>query len=266
MQMTVQDALAGVESPLRAARKHLAMTLDEVAKAVTALDPRENPPAVTASELSAWERGLRKTSPHYRRLLCQFYQQPPEVLFAHQDGPPRPFLAAVGADRVALATSVADLAAAMLTVVDSATQILVVTGSRSRDPAYLAAIEQALTDRPRLIHYRVLFGPPRRQVLTDHLLRLLELRDPDDRQHGYKTLHLGIFDDLGAEPERFFVASEQRAVVALPSISTAGNFDTGVVLLDPRHARGLVEHGKQLYPAARKLETPDAVRALGAAQ
>jgi transcriptional regulator with XRE-family HTH domain len=264
--MTVQDALSAVESPLRAARKHLAMTLDEVAKAITALDPRENPPAVTASELSTWERGRRKTSPHYRRLLCQFYEQPPEVLFAHQDDSPRPFLAPVGADRVALATSVADLGAAMLTVVETASQILAVTGSRSRDAAYLAAIEQALADRPRLIHYRVLFGPPRRQVLADHLLRLLDLRDPDDRQHGYKTLHIGIFDDLDAEPERFFVASEQRAVVTLPSVNTAGNFDTGVVLLNPRHAQGLVGHAKQLYPAARKLETPDAVRALGAAR
>lgn len=264
--MTVQDRLSAADSPLRAARQHRAMTLDEVAKELTALDPRVRPPTVTASELSAWERGLRRTSAYYRRLLCQLYDQPPEVLFAHQDGPQRPLLVSVGADRVALATTVADLTAAMLAVVRGAEQILVVTGSRSRDPVYLAAIEQLLAGRPRLIHYRVLFGPPRRQFLTDHLLRLLELRDPDDRQHGYKTLHLGIIDDLEAEPERFFVASEQRAVVALPSVTTAGNFDTGVVLLDPHHAQGLVDHAKQLYPATRKLETPEAVHALAVPQ
>jgi len=51
-------------------------------------------------------------------------------------------------------------------------------------------------------------------------------------------------------------------VATLPSLTTAGNFDCGVVLLDPRDAAGLVQHGKQLYPATRKLETPEAVQAL----
>jgi hypothetical protein len=33
-----------------------------------------------------------------------------------------------------------------------------------------------LAEKPGLVHYRVLFGPPRNQVLKDHLIRLLELR------------------------------------------------------------------------------------------
>ena len=52
-----------------------------------------------------------------------------------------------------------------------------------------------LAEKPSLVHYRVLFGRPRNQVLKDHLIRLLELRDPD-RSLGIKTLHLGLVDDL----------------------------------------------------------------------
>lgn len=51
-------------------------------------------------------------------------------------------------------------------------------------------------------------------------------------------------------------------VVMLPSLTTAGNFDCGVLLLDPSDAQSLVQHGKQLYPGMRKLETLDAVREL----
>jgi len=77
-----------------------------------------------------------------------------------------------------------------------------------------------------------------------------------------KTLHIGMLNDLIREPERFLVASERRAVVTIPSLVTAGNFDAGVVLAHPRQAWGLVQHVKQLYFAAEKLETPEAVRAL----
>lgn len=40
---------------------------------------------VTASMLSGWERGVHITSIKYRKLLAEYYGQPPEVLFAHQD-------------------------------------------------------------------------------------------------------------------------------------------------------------------------------------
>ena len=55
----------------------------------------------------------------------------------------------------------------------------------------------------RLVHWRVLVGPPHRQVLKDHLIRLLDLRDPADRTYGMQTLHLGMVEDQIREPERF---------------------------------------------------------------
>ncbi|WP_240634108.1 hypothetical protein [Streptomyces dengpaensis] len=67
-----------------------------------------------------------------------------------------------------------DLVEAMVDVVAGAREQLVVTGSRSREKAYLAAIETAVALRPDLVHYRVLYGPPRHWALADHLVRLPE--------------------------------------------------------------------------------------------
>jgi hypothetical protein len=78
----------------------------------------------------------------------------------------------------------------MTEVVHDARQYLAVVGSRSRDAVYLQAIETVLAERPELVHYWVLFGPPRHQVLKDHLLRLITIRDPHDRSLGVKTLHI----------------------------------------------------------------------------
>jgi hypothetical protein len=72
----------------------------------------------------------------------------------------------------------------------------------------------------RLVHWRVLVGPPHRQVLKDHLIRLLDLRDPADRTYGMQTLHLGMVEDQIREPERFFVASESQAVVTIPCLQS----------------------------------------------
>jgi transcriptional regulator with XRE-family HTH domain len=260
-----QRRLSPAPSPLRQARRHVNWTL---AQLVGEIDARSREPTgVTESLASAWETGRIRTSARYRAILCDIYQQPPEVLFAHQDAPV-PSLELVGGKEgrarheLRLVTSPEQLLAEMSQVVEGAEDYLVVTGSRSRDPSYLAGIEQALQERPRLVHYRLLFGLPHHQVLKDHLLRLLALRDPESRAEGRKTLYIGIVDDLLGEPERFFCASEGRAVATLPSLTTAGNFDCGVVLLDPQDAVGLVQHGKQLYPATRKLETPEAIQAL----
>ena len=111
-----------------------------------------------------------------------------------------------------------------------ARECLVVTGSRSRDTGYLEAIETCLQERPALACYRVLFGPPHHQVLKDHLIRLLHLRDPGDRSLGFKTLHIGIVEDTEGSPERFFCASERMAVVPIPSLTSHEAFDSGVVL------------------------------------
>jgi GntR family transcriptional regulator len=165
-------------------------------------------------------------------------------------------------ERTRLVTSVDELSAAMVAVVSEAEECLVSVGSRSRDPRYLEAIEESLRERPRLVHYRLLIGPPHRQVLKDHLLRLLKLRDPQSRDYGRQTLYMGMLDDPLREPERFFVASERAAVVTLPSLTTAGNFDTGLVLDHPRDAQGLVQHAKTLYGGTTRLEDLDAVQQL----
>src|SRR6266487_3472967 len=122
----------------------------------------------------------------HRKTLCEIYGQPPEILFAHQDAG----LRAAGSPPRLLA-GFADLREAMLATVSGACECLVAAGSRPRDADYLTVIEAVLAERPALVHYRVLFGPPHHRVLRDHLLRLLELRDPADRSLGIKTLHLG---------------------------------------------------------------------------
>jgi GntR family transcriptional regulator len=165
-------------------------------------------------------------------------------------------------ERARLVSTVEDLQAAMAGVVRGATECLVTTGSRSRDPAYLEVIEQVLRERPRLVHYRVLIGPPHHQVLKDHLLRLLEIRDPSGREYGVQTLCVGMVNDPVREPERFFVASERAAVVTLPSFNTAGAFDSGLVLERSGDAQGLVQHGKALYAASQRLEDVDAIKQL----
>ena len=264
--MPNQKRVTSTSSPLRQARRHLNWTLAQLVREIDLRSPE--PTGVTESLASAWETGRIRTSSRYRAILCSIYERPPEMLFAHQDQP-EPIHGFVGSrdDRVVghelqLLTSPERLMAEMGQVVKGAQEYLVATGSRTRDQAYLEGIERVLQERPGLVHYRLLFGPPHRQVLKEHLLRLLKLRDPESRAEGKKTLHIGIIDDLSHEPERFFCASDQRAVATLPSLTTAGNFDCGVVLLDSRDAIGLVHHGKQLYPAARKLETVEAVEAL----
>ena len=165
-------------------------------------------------------------------------------------------------ERVRLVTTFDELNAAMMAVVRDARECLVAIGSRSREVRYLEAIEEAVRERPRLVHYRLLIGPPHRQVFKDHLLRLLKIRDPDDREYGLQTLYMGMVDDPMREPERFFVASEQAAVVALPSTTTVGNFDTGIVFEDPRDAQGFIQHARALYAGTQRLEDPDAVQQL----
>jgi transcriptional regulator with XRE-family HTH domain len=242
-----------------------------LADVVREIDARLRDSGVTESLVSAWELGKHRTSARYRAVLCEVFSLPPEALFADQDQDPQPSLglmepreAGPGAsqERVRMVSVVDQLQAALLDVVCQAEDSLAAVGSRSRDPSYLQAIEQALRERPRLVYYRVLIGPPRREMLKEHLLRLLELRDPDSREHGFQTLHVGLIEDLAHQPEHFFVASERSAVVVIPSVNTAENFDSGVVLGHAQDAQGLVQHARELYAGAQRLETVEAVQAL----
>lgn len=242
-------------SPLRQARLSIPATLEQVCED---LDKRskEGLSGVTPSMLSGWELGKHITSIRYRKMLTDYYAQPPEVLFAHQD---QQLTAASETPRLLVGHH--DLRAAMTEVVRDAGQYLAVVGSRSRDAAYLDAIEAALVQRPELAHYRVLFGPPRHQVLKDHLLRLVKIRDPHDRSLGLKTLHIGIVEDDPGTPERFFCASESTAVVPIPSLTSSEAFDSGV-LFEAAVAERLIDHARQVYAGARRVESDQALRDL----
>lgn len=250
-------AAGGGGSALKRARLARNMTLEEAADALNAITGL----AADASLLSAFESGRRRTGKRNRAGLCALYRERSEVLFAHQDGAATSALETSGtAVVVEVLTRWTDLVEAMVGVVTDAREQLVVTGSRSREKAYLGAIETAVAQHPDLVHYRVLYGPPRHRALADHLVRLLELRDPSARRHGIKTMHVGVVEPEQAL-ERFFVASETAAVVPLPSFHGADGFDCGV-LLGREAAVGLVHHGREACASARPVETVAAVRAL----
>ncbi|WP_414166370.1 XRE family transcriptional regulator [Streptoverticillium reticulum] len=250
-------AARDADSALKRARVARNMTLEEAAEALNAITGG----AADASLMSAWESGRRRTGTRNRAGLCQLYRERPEVLFAHQDGAATSVLETFGtAVVVKVLTRWTDLIESMVGVVAGAREQLVVTGSRSREKAYLAAIETAVAQQPDLVHYRVLYGPPRHRALVGHLVRLLELRDPAARRNGVKTLHIGMVESAEVL-ERFFVASETAAVVPLPSFHGADGFDCGV-LLSREAAAGLVHHGREACASARPVETFEAVRAL----
>lgn len=250
-------AISSTDSVLKRARLALNMTLEEASDALNAVTGG----ATDASLMSAWESGRRRTGKRNRAGLCQLYRERPEALFAHQDGAATSVLETSGtAVVVKVLTRWTDLVEAMVDVAAGAREHLVVTGSRSRERTYLAAIETAVAQHPDLVHYRVLYGPPRHRALADHLVRLLELRDPSARRNGVKTLHIRLVEPTEAL-ERFFVASETAAVVPLPSFHGAEGFDCGAVL-GREAAVGLVHHGREACASARPVETIEAVRAL----
>ncbi|MGN5381299.1 hypothetical protein ACQ4WX_41445 [Streptomyces lasalocidi] len=91
-------------------------------------------------------------------------------------------------------------------------------------------------------------------------MQLLEPRDPAERHNGGKTLHIRVLEPLQAM-DRYFVASENAAVVPLPSFHGAEGFDCGI-LLGREAAVGLVQHGREGCASARPVETSEAVHAL----
>jgi hypothetical protein len=146
-----------------------------------------------------------------------------------------------------LITSGGELTAALVEVVANAQEQLVAVGSRSSEITYLQEIERAVQDKPRLVHYRILLGPPHSQVFKDHLLRLLALRPARVNGSSEQTLHISILNDLTRYPERFFVASEKSAVIILPSVNSPMNFDTATIVCEPQYVHRLLQHGKALY-------------------
>ncbi|WP_405145116.1 helix-turn-helix domain-containing protein [Sphaerisporangium sp. NBC_01403] len=234
-------------TPLRRARLARTWTLEDVVEQMDLRAPGGHS-GVTPSMVSGWELGRHATSLAHRKTLCDIYQMSATVLFAYQDED----LGKRAAPQLVVGPP--HLHRAMVATVEGARDCLVIMGSRSRNEAYLRAVESALERRPALVYYRVLFGPPHHQVLMDHLLRLLALRDPHDRSLAVKTLHVGIVEEGQGMPERFFCASERQAVVPIPSLTSLEAFDSGV-MLGAGEALRLLDHGRQAYAASRRIET-----------
>jgi hypothetical protein len=89
----------------------------------------------------------------------------------------------------------------------------------------------------------------------------VNIRDPHDRSLGLKTLHIGIVEDDPGTPERFFCASESTAVVPIPSLTSSEAFDSGV-LFEAAVAERLIDHARQVYAGARRVESDHALRDL----
>jgi hypothetical protein len=70
-----------------------------------------------------------------------------------------------------------------------------------------------------------------------------------------------MVEDADGMPERFFCASEQMAVVPIPSLTSHEAFDSGVVFGGTVAAR-LLDHGRQVYAASRRVETTGEIRDL----
>jgi hypothetical protein len=162
-----------------------------------------------------------------------------------------------------LIRSFPELKRELLAIVAEAKEWLGCTGSRSRDEDYLDAIKNALRKNPELIHYRVLFGAPRHPLLKQHLLELLEFRDPDSRAYGQKTIHLGLYPLNGVEPERFICANEKKAVMGLPALAGGpGKEDMALLVTDADDVEGVKRYVHALYGRSELLEDRATVKAL----
>lgn len=235
---------------LRAARIAKHWTLRRLVEEVDAQAGR--PTGLTESLVSQWELGNVHPSMRYRALLADVFA-PDKIDFAQAER--------TTSKGLRLLTSHRDVTASLQRVVRGAERLLVSVGSRSRGASYLEEIEKSMAERPRLVHYRLLYGPPRHVLLKHHLLRLLEICDPFDRtESGVQRLHIGLAPDGYAEEN--MCASEKEAVVTLPSLASPGNFDTALVLTSPENARGLIAHVQQLYHRSRRIETRGAVEQL----
>lgn len=73
--------------------------------------------------------------------------------------------------------------------------------------------------------------------------------------------HIGIVEDDPGTPERFFRAAESTAVVPVPSLTSSEAFDSGV-LFEAGVAERLIDHARQVYAGARKVEAAHTLREL----
>jgi len=148
-------------------------------------------------------------------------------------------------------------------IVENARSFLVCFGSRSRDAAYLNAIESALEKHPSLTYSRILIHPPFHQALQDHLLRVLEIRTPSDRSQGFQTVHLCLYNDLMRQSEINICMNETEANLVLPSMHMPGAYDTSMVLSDAHAIKTWQTLANGLYRSGTPIETADDVLKMG---
>jgi transcriptional regulator with XRE-family HTH domain len=228
-------------------------TQEDLAVEISRASVRVLPRAISVSvrQINRWE-SADPPMPHpgHQRVLEQVFT--PLTFREIWYGPSTPAAETVTAQVIRTRCALLD---ALTEVVTAAREVLVMTGSRARDPGYLAAIEQTLADHPDLAHYRVLYGPPRHPEFAAHLDRLLAPRPGRTRPR----LGLVLSDRL---PERFLCASESAAVVIIPSLTSPDAFDTAAVF-GPAEAACLVAHGRETYASSRKIERPADLPAVG---
>ena len=168
--------------------------------------------------------------------------------------------------RSTIPTLIADspaLLRANLSIVREARRVLYAVGSRSRDPEYLAAIEEALQRHPQLVYHRVLVGPLRRDELKQHLSRVLGIRDPAARVQGQKTVYIGQYTDTAEQPEVFLVGNEVRCLVTIPALTSGvGDYSSGLAVTGARHVDAYERLVKTLYAAGEPKESAPAIAAL----
>jgi hypothetical protein len=158
---------------------------------------------------------------------------------------------------VKVLTSEDEINAALRATVTKADKLLICVGSRSRDHAYLNAIEERLRDKARLRHKRILCGPPAHDVLKAHLLKIQRLHHDD------RAIELGVLDMARCEdPEQSLCASENRAVIVVPALGTFGKYDSAIVVTQKRHVEAVVNYCERLWKDARKLKERNDVNAL----
>lgn len=141
-----------------------------------------------------------------------------------------------------------------LRIVSKAKTTLSATGSWSRNVDYFRAIEERLRRDKSFRYYRVLCGPPKASALVEHLKQIISIRDPDDHEDGRRTLCIGV-TDIDREPERLLVANESETLIALPSVNRLGDYDTALVIQDPKYAECFGKFVHEYFLQSQKLTT-----------
>ena len=147
--------------------------------------------------------------------------------------------------------------------INSAKRYLCCTGSRSRDPRYLLKIHDRLRESKELSHYRILFGPPHRRCLVDHLQSLLKIRPTKERVNGVQTLHIGFINNSKNYFEFYLTGNENRCLIILPSWNEAGTYDSALLINDSRIAMNYIRVIQALFKGSEPIDSASRLKNIG---